>query len=187
MDAKAIQPSIHGIEIHSPKTWIAYEQDENPNGRAIYWLCDEDMLPKMMPQTRIWAYDYNSNCYSDDAQHVDILELGETFLEILWGAKDQDVGRRSLIFIGSCFGGVVVAQVGLPISMFKIVLVIASLANNCHTAGIRQSLSRLNEVRRSLEVNRRRDLLGYSFARDSNSKHSGWGRLDPRIHGQRDV
>ena len=76
---------MHGIETHSPKTWIAYEQDEEPKGRARYWLRDEDMLPKVMPQARIWTYDYNSNCYSDNAQEVDILGLGETFLEILWG------------------------------------------------------------------------------------------------------
>lgn len=118
---------------------------------------------------------------------MDVLGLEDRFLEILWGAKDQDVGRRSVIFIGSCFGGVVVAQVGLPISMFKIVLAIAFLANNRHTAGISQSLPGSNEVRGSLEVNRRRDLLGYSVVRNTNSKHSGMARLDPRIHGQRDV
>lgn len=75
------------------------------------------MLPKVIPQARVWAYDYNSNCYSDNAQHVDILGLGDTFLEVLWGVKDKDVGSRSLIFVGSCFGGVVIAQVRLPISI----------------------------------------------------------------------
>jgi hypothetical protein len=102
---------VHGIETHSPKTWIAYERDKEPKGRATNWLCDEDMLPNVMPQARIWAYDYNSSCFLDNAQQVDILGLGETFLEVLWGAMHKDVGRRLLLFVGSCFGGIVIAQV----------------------------------------------------------------------------
>ncbi|KAL8819763.1 MAG: hypothetical protein Q9191_007661 [Dirinaria sp. TL-2023a] len=87
-----------------------HHEEKEPKGRAINWLCDDDMLPRMIPSARIWVYDYNSNCYSDNAQQVDILGLGETFLESLWIAKDQGVGRRPLIFIGSCFGGIVVVQ-----------------------------------------------------------------------------
>ncbi len=64
-----------------------------------------------VPQARIWAYDYNSNCYSDNAQEVDTLGLGDTFLEILRGARDKGIGERIMIFIGSCFGGIVIAQV----------------------------------------------------------------------------
>lgn len=69
------------------------------------------MLPRQIPQARIWAYDYNSNCYSDNAQQVDILGLGEVFLRVLYEARNKGVGSRTLIFIGSCFGGVVIAQV----------------------------------------------------------------------------
>lgn len=102
---------MHGIETHSPRTWIAYERDNEPRGRATNWLCDEDMLPSVMSEARIWVYDYNSSCFLDNAQQVDILGLGETFLKILSGAKDKDVGKRLLLFVGSCFGGVVIAQV----------------------------------------------------------------------------
>lgn len=69
------------------------------------------MLPRQIPQARIWAYDYNSNCYSDNAQQVDIPGLGEIFLRVLYEARSKGVGSRTLIFIGSCFGGVVVAQI----------------------------------------------------------------------------
>ena len=71
------------------------------------------MLPKVVPQARIWAYDYNSNCYSDNAQEIDVLGLGDSFLEMLRGAQDKGVGERVLVFIGSCFGGIVIAQVRL--------------------------------------------------------------------------
>lgn len=104
---------MHGIETCSPKTWTAYERDEEPRGRATNWLCDEDMLPKVLPQARIWVYDYNSYCYSGNAQKIDILGLGDSFLEMLRAAEDKGVGKRSLVFIGSCFGGVVIAQVRL--------------------------------------------------------------------------
>lgn len=102
--------AVHGIETQSPRTWIAYEHDHEPRGRATNWLCDEDMLPKVVPQARIWAYDYNSNCYSDNAQEIDVLGLGDSFLEMLRGAQDKGVGERVLVFIGSCFGGIVIAQ-----------------------------------------------------------------------------
>lgn len=101
---------MHGIETHSQKTWTAYEREKEPRGRATNWLCDEDMLPSVVPQARIWAYDYISNCYSDNAPEIDILGLGDSLLEILRGAHDKGVVKRLLVFIGSCFGGIVVAQ-----------------------------------------------------------------------------
>ncbi len=72
------------------------------------------MLPRVVPQARVWVYDYNSNCWSDQAGTVTLLAHGDVFLDLLWAtmAMDQQIGRRPLIFIGSCFGGIVVAQVG---------------------------------------------------------------------------
>ncbi|KAM0804501.1 hypothetical protein BDR22DRAFT_878961 [Usnea florida] len=102
--------AVHGIETQSPRTWTFYERDEEPRGRGTNWLCDEDMLPKVLPQARIWAYDYNSNCYSDNAQEIDILALGDTFLAILKEHQEQGIRERMLVFIGSCFGGIVIAQ-----------------------------------------------------------------------------
>jgi hypothetical protein len=140
------------------------------------------MLPKVIPRARIWVYNYNSNCYSDNAQNVDILGLGESFLEILWIARDKDIGRRPLVFIGSCFGGIVVAQVGLPR-----ILTCLSLLTITSLAGTRETLSRSNQVRGPPKVNRRRCLFRHSIARNGNSEHSAMDRLATRIYGQRDV
>lgn len=74
----------------------------------------------MVPQARIWAYDYNSSCYSDNAPEIDILALGDTFLEILRGAQGKGVGTRALIFVGSCFGGILVAQVRHSLSLLTL-------------------------------------------------------------------
>ena len=72
------------------------------------------MLPRVIPEAHIWAYNYNCNCYSDNAQEVDIQGLGNSLLEILL-ARLENVERRLLVFIGSCFGGIVVAQVYTPV------------------------------------------------------------------------
>ena len=101
---------MHGIETQYPKTWIAYEQDTEPRGRAFNWLCDEDMLPSIVPQARIWAYSFNSACYSDGAQEIDTQGQGDSFLEMMLARLDG-IGTRPIVFIGSCYGGIVVAQV----------------------------------------------------------------------------
>ncbi|EPE31353.1 alpha/beta-Hydrolase [Glarea lozoyensis ATCC 20868] len=100
--------AVHGIETCSPTTWTAYERDEEPRGRKINWLVDDDMLPSVVPNARIWVFDYNSR-YSRDAQEVGIKDLGAVFLRFLWDKK-HELGTRPIVFIGSCFGGILITQ-----------------------------------------------------------------------------
>lgn len=74
------------------------------------------MLPLMVPQARIWVFDYNAR-YSSDGQAIGIKNLGEIFLEHL---SMQKLGRRPIVFIGSCFGGIVIAQVGMPLCNYRL-------------------------------------------------------------------
>lgn len=67
------------------------------------------MLPSVVKGARIWAFDYNSN-YSHDAQTVKIDGLATALLNFMKDRRD-DFKSRKIIFIGSCFGGVVVAEV----------------------------------------------------------------------------
>lgn len=99
--------AVHGIETCSPKTWTAFEQDEEPRGREVNWLTDEDMLPSVVPQARIWVFDYNSR-YSSNAQVIRIKNLGDIFLSFI---SMEKLGTRPIVFIGSCFGGLIIAQV----------------------------------------------------------------------------
>ena len=69
------------------------------------------MLPEVIPQACIWAYNYNSNCFSDDAQEVNIVGLGDAFLQMMQAKSDSGIGKRPLVFIGSCFGGLTVIEV----------------------------------------------------------------------------
>jgi hypothetical protein len=101
--------AVHGIETTSPKTWIAYEQDTEPKGRSFYWLKDADMLPSIINRARIWVFDYNAN-YSHDAQTVRIDGLATTLLNSIVDRHDEFESRK-IVFIGSCFGGIVVAEV----------------------------------------------------------------------------
>ena len=100
---------MHGLETCSPTTWTAFERDEEPRGRKYNWLSDEDMLPYEVPQARIWVFDYNSR-YSREGQNISIKDLGQIFLEHI--STEKVLGTRPIVFIGSCFGGIVIAQVG---------------------------------------------------------------------------
>lgn len=67
------------------------------------------MLPSVIKDARIWVFDYNSN-YSHDAQTVRVDGLAATLLICMKDRRD-DFESRKIVFIGSCFGGIVVAQV----------------------------------------------------------------------------
>jgi len=67
------------------------------------------MLPSVIKGARIWAFDYNSN-YSRDAQTVQVDGLAMTLLTCITDRRD-DFDSRKIVFIGSCFGGIVVAEV----------------------------------------------------------------------------
>ena len=75
----------------------------------MYWLKDADMLPSVVKEARIWVFDWNSN-FSHDAQIVRIPDLAGTLLNFIKDKRD-DFQSRKIVFIGSCFGGILVAQV----------------------------------------------------------------------------
>jgi poly(3-hydroxyalkanoate) synthetase len=70
------------------------------------------MLPSVVERARVWVFDYNSN-YSHDAQVVNIHGLAATLLNCIKDRSD-DFKSREIVFIGSCFGGIVVAAVRHP-------------------------------------------------------------------------
>jgi hypothetical protein len=57
--------AIHGLDTHSPRTWEAYEEPKNTKSRRVHWLKDEDMLPKSIPNARIYTYDWNANTHAE--------------------------------------------------------------------------------------------------------------------------
>jgi hypothetical protein len=72
------------------------------------------MLPSIVKGARIWVFDYNSN-YSHDAHRVRIDGLAVTLLNCILKRRDDFDESRKIVFIGSCFGGIVVTEVIIPI------------------------------------------------------------------------
>ncbi|KAE9370182.1 hypothetical protein N431DRAFT_468253 [Stipitochalara longipes BDJ] len=108
--------AVHGLGVTSPRTWIAYEREgqKGTHGREFIWLVDLDMLPSIIPGSRIWTFDYNSNYYQESSA-ADLVGLGDMLLSAIEKVR-RDRGNqnntvmKSILFIGSCFGGLVVAQ-----------------------------------------------------------------------------
>ncbi|KAH7117683.1 ankyrin repeat-containing domain protein [Dendryphion nanum] len=99
--------AVHGLETTSPTTWIAYEKEADLESKPHHWLKDSDMLPSIVKEARIWHFDYNSR-WSHDAQNGHIEGVADTLLNLIQNKYDE-FRSRALIFIGSCFGGIVVA------------------------------------------------------------------------------
>ncbi|KAH6957931.1 hypothetical protein BKA56DRAFT_197550 [Ilyonectria sp. MPI-CAGE-AT-0026] len=98
--------AIHGLDTESPRTW-EYKKKPEHGGGVVNWLADADMLPAAIPEARIFTYDWNANCFQD-APVKAILGHSDTLLTHL--AETRDTGARPIIFIASCFGGLVLAE-----------------------------------------------------------------------------
>ncbi|SCN81971.1 uncharacterized protein FFE2_04877 [Fusarium fujikuroi] len=96
--------AIHGLGTESPRTW----EFKRSEGRVVNWLADEDMLPATVPEARIFTYDWNAN-YFQDAPVQTLLSHADTLLAHI--AETRDVKSRPIIFIASCFGGLVLIEV----------------------------------------------------------------------------
>ncbi|EXA53652.1 hypothetical protein FOVG_01387 [Fusarium oxysporum f. sp. pisi HDV247] len=95
--------AIHGLGTESPRTW----EFKRSEGRVVNWLADEDMLPATVPEARIFTYDWNAN-YFQDAPVQTLLSHADTLLAHI--AETRDVKSRPIIFIASCFGGLVLIE-----------------------------------------------------------------------------
>lgn len=74
--------AMHGLDAQSPKTWIAYADPEDSKSQGIHWLQDSNMLPAIIPNSRIFTYDWNASV--DKAASSDIfLGHADTLLDRL--------------------------------------------------------------------------------------------------------
>ncbi|KAI1159455.1 hypothetical protein F5B18DRAFT_636937 [Nemania serpens] len=96
--------AIHGLGTESPRTW---EFKRRGDGRVVNWLSDKNMLPAVVPEARIFTYDWNAN-YFENAPVQTLLSHAENLLAHVVG--EQGSISRPIIFIASCFGGLVLAE-----------------------------------------------------------------------------
>jgi hypothetical protein len=66
------------------------------------------MLPSAVPEARIYTYDWDSNC-AQDASVNTLLGHADNLLALVAG--EQAPRDRPIIFVASCFGGLVLAEV----------------------------------------------------------------------------
>ncbi|RMZ85744.1 hypothetical protein DV737_g411, partial [Chaetothyriales sp. CBS 132003] len=95
--------AIHGLGTESPRTW----EFKKHGGGVVNWLADANMLPAMVSNARIFTYDWDAN-YFNDAPVETLLGHGDTLLRLV--ARRTGPALRPLIFVASCFGGLILAQ-----------------------------------------------------------------------------
>jgi hypothetical protein len=89
----------------SPRTWEFKKKGE---GGVVNWLSDRDMLPAALPEARIFTYDWNAN-YAEGAPVQTLLGHADTLLGLI--AEGRGSQTRPIIFVASCFGGLILAEV----------------------------------------------------------------------------
>ena len=97
--------AIHGLGTESPKTW---EYKKKDSSGVVNWLSDKNMLPAHIPEARIFTYDWNAN-YFEDAPVQTLFGHADVLLALV--TENQVSKKRPIIFIASCFGGIVLAEV----------------------------------------------------------------------------
>ncbi|RSL89781.1 hypothetical protein CEP51_001076 [Fusarium floridanum] len=106
---RVIVVAIHGMDTQSPKTWIAYEKDGDPESGEVNWLKDKNMLPSVLPDCRILTYDWNANI-DKGAATQSLRGHATTLLDKLHIDRDESGKSLPILFIASCFGGLLLAE-----------------------------------------------------------------------------
>ncbi|PVH68034.1 hypothetical protein DL98DRAFT_475129 [Cadophora sp. DSE1049] len=101
--------AIHGLDTQSPKAWVAWKKDGDPTSGEVHWLRDENMLPSVIPNARIFTYDWNANFDRNPATDI-LLGHADGLLDRLHIRRSKDRSDRPIIFIASCFGGLLLVK-----------------------------------------------------------------------------
>ncbi len=100
--------AIHGLDTHSEQTFRTYEEEGDKTSRLVHWLRDEDMLPSRFPFARIYTYDWNAATISEASSQY-FHHHAQDLLRAV--SREQQKHRNCpIIFIGSCYGGLILAK-----------------------------------------------------------------------------
>jgi hypothetical protein len=107
--------AVHGIGADPYYSWVT---------KQVHWLENMEMLPRQLPMARIMSFGYESQWFGDNAIRISLSSVADDLLGDLQGARKVRVQHnilnltdcqrcltRPLIFIGHCFGGLVIQQV----------------------------------------------------------------------------
>ncbi|PQE16458.1 WD40 YVTN repeat-like-containing protein [Rutstroemia sp. NJR-2017a WRK4] len=99
-----------------PTIWTQAPVQEE---KRINWLSDPTMLPALVTNARIMAFNYDSNWYGDNAIKLRLVHVANDLSRELERQRRisvpdaepvLDCPSRRLIFIGHCFGGLVIEK-----------------------------------------------------------------------------
>lgn len=94
--------AVHGLGAIPDITW-----KESKSG--VNWLSDPQMLPSRTPEARILRFGYDSLWLGKEAIRTRLPTIADKLLLVLARERQQDP-MRPLIFIGHCFGGLVIQR-----------------------------------------------------------------------------
>lgn len=97
--------AVHGIGVNPKSTWVHSKTKVN-------WLSDTTMLPEALPKARIMTYNYESYWFGDNAVKQTVSKVANKMLLALRD-KREECRDRPIIFLGHCFGGLVIQEVSI--------------------------------------------------------------------------
>ncbi|KAL8410420.1 hypothetical protein RB596_000194 [Gaeumannomyces avenae] len=102
--------AIHGLNTGADTTWLAFKNGKDSQSGHVHWLKDKHMLPARIPYSRILTYDWNANIGKDVS--ADFFHgHAEAFLhQLSRNRKDLSRSECPLIFVASCFGGLLLIK-----------------------------------------------------------------------------
>ncbi|KAJ4238413.1 hypothetical protein NW757_013041 [Fusarium falciforme] len=98
--------AVHGLGANVDWSWT-WKDKADPD-RLVKWLEDPDMLPAVVPKSRIMLYNYDSRWHAD-APRTRLQLCGEDFARAVHTFRRGAAGRP-IVFVGHSLGGNVIQQ-----------------------------------------------------------------------------
>lgn len=102
VDAAVDIVAVHGLGAIPEITW-------KDSKSGVNWLSDPRMLPSLTPEARILRFGYDSLWLGKEAIRTRLPTIADKLLLVLAREREEDP-MRPLIFIGHCFGGLVIQR-----------------------------------------------------------------------------